>query len=461
MFIDLLFSRINKLKNHNYLYLTPNVYTVGNCSAEILFGIIKAKSKGKLLFIIYPFDIPFIFKWRLTNNELFLLESKYIAQQSMCTRLMVRLLATIVYIPIRIYGLTIRDCFGKKIDESISIPRIGENEIFSPIFEEKNYDYFHMKQYILNYCTPDKMKDLITKVHVLSENESINNLKKTLGMLETDWYVCLHVREAGFRDDAGRREYRNSNICNYIKAIKEITSRGGYVVRMGDNTMLRLPNMERVIDYPFTDYNNDVNDLLLIKYCFFYLGTQSGILDVANLFFKNVLLTNMVTWGASGLRGAYARGILKHWFCKEKNKYLSLEELFSIGEGFIEYEHVIWDNNEDAMEWKKNFKTLPSIDGKYFLTENNEDEINDAVIEYFDLLHSKSLSTTYLQNSYINYRNKCIENFLHGDGIYMFDSDRRNKIENYQYCFIVELSDGLISNSFLSKNWKNNSKNRV
>ena len=49
-------------------------------------------------------------------------------------------------------------------------------------------------------------------------------------------YACMFV-EAGFRGDKGRRNYRNPNILNYIPAIKEITSRGGWVVRMGDNTM--------------------------------------------------------------------------------------------------------------------------------------------------------------------------------------------------------------------------------
>ena len=67
MFVDNLFSKINASKSHRYLYLTPHVYTVGNCSIEILYGIIAAKSRGKKLFIIYPFDIPFVFKWNITN----------------------------------------------------------------------------------------------------------------------------------------------------------------------------------------------------------------------------------------------------------------------------------------------------------------------------------------------------------------------------------------------------------
>ena len=115
MFVDNLFSKINTSKSHRYLYLTPHVYTVGDCSTEILYGIIKAKSRKKKLFIIYPYDIPFIFRWKLTNNELFLLESKYIVKQGKYVRLMVRLLATLVYVPIRIYGLIARDYFGKNI----------------------------------------------------------------------------------------------------------------------------------------------------------------------------------------------------------------------------------------------------------------------------------------------------------------------------------------------------------
>jgi len=270
MFIDKLFRRINKSNSHPYFYLTPNLYTVGNCAEEIISGVNAAKSRNKKLFILYPYDLPFIFKWKLTNNELFLLESKHIFKQGRYMLLSTRLLITIAYIPIRIYALIARDFFKKRVGESTLMPRIGGKEIYVPDGVNK-FDYNLVKKFVSEWRGAQAVTDFkIRKSRLL--NNQLSSLKKSLGMCEDDWYVCLHVRESGFRNDAGRREYRNSNVYNYIKAIKEITSRGGWIIRMGDDTMQRLPDMERVIDYPFSEHKNDLNDILLIKHCYFYLG---------------------------------------------------------------------------------------------------------------------------------------------------------------------------------------------
>ena len=117
-----------------------------------------------------------------------------------------------------------------------------------------------------------------------------------MGVSVDDCFVCVHVRESGFRNDAGRREDRNATIGNYVKAFERITERGGWVIRMGDATMTKLPEMERVILYAFTKYKSDLMDLFLIKKCGFFIGCQSGILDIASLFQKPTLIINMYNW---------------------------------------------------------------------------------------------------------------------------------------------------------------------
>jgi hypothetical protein len=39
--------------------------------------------------------------------------------------------------------------------------------------------------------------------------------------------------------------------------MEEITQRGGWVIRLGDEAMLPLPDMNRVIDYPFSGLKLD------------------------------------------------------------------------------------------------------------------------------------------------------------------------------------------------------------
>ncbi|MDP6426357.1 MAG: TIGR04372 family glycosyltransferase, partial [Dehalococcoidia bacterium] len=216
-------------------------------------------------------------------------------------------------------------------------------------------------------------------------NDSYEHQK--LGIPKNSWFVCLHVRGSGFRDDKGRREYRNANILNYIPAIKEITSRGGWVVRMGDDTMTPLPSMENVIDYPFTKYKSDFMDLCLIQNCLFYIGSQSGPHDIARLISKNTLLVNMFAWNLDP-RGIRGRGILKHVYSKRDRRYLSIKELLTRdwGAKSMDIAYGVFDGDN------------------YIVRENSEGEISRAVLEYMDFLSNNDLSLTSKQKEFIKYR---------------------------------------------------------
>jgi len=99
---------------------------------------------------------------------------------------------------------------------------------------------------------------------------------RRMSLPDDAWFVCLHVREGGWHKDL--MDERNASIGNYLEAIREVTSRGGWVVRMGDASMTRLPPMERVIDYPFTPSKSYAMDLYLIAECRAYIGMQSGFI---------------------------------------------------------------------------------------------------------------------------------------------------------------------------------------
>ena len=44
-----------------------------------------------------------------------------------------------------------------------------------------------------------------------------------MGIPKNEWFVCLHVREGGFRNDYEESACRNASIHNYIKGIEAIT----------------------------------------------------------------------------------------------------------------------------------------------------------------------------------------------------------------------------------------------
>ena len=114
---------------------------------------------------------------------------------------------------------------------------------------------------------------------------------REMGIPKGAWYVCVYARDGGFYSSKNYKEgtnkkIRNSNIKNYIKAIKLITDRGGWVIRMGDRNMQPLSKIKNVIDYPFSEFKSDLMDLYLIKNCSFFICNHSGITGAAIKFEK-------------------------------------------------------------------------------------------------------------------------------------------------------------------------------
>lgn len=108
------------------------------------------------------------------------------------------------------------------------------------------------------------------------------------GMPGDAWFVALHVREAP------TGEIRNADVLDYLPAIREVTSRGGWVVRMGNPTMTPLPRMDNVIDYAHSAVQSDRVDVYLVAGCRFFIGTNSGPAYAPGLFGVPVLQTNLV-----------------------------------------------------------------------------------------------------------------------------------------------------------------------
>lgn len=118
-----------------------------------------------------------------------------------------------------------------------------------------------------------------------------------LGVPPGAWYVGLHVREGGFHGDgAGATgNHRNARIEDYLPAIREITSRGGWVIRLGDSTMTPLPRMEKVVDYARSSVKSERMDLFLLATARFVLGTTSGLTTATLAFGTPMLLVNCIS----------------------------------------------------------------------------------------------------------------------------------------------------------------------
>lgn len=436
MIIDRIIDYASNMKYCSVVLLSPHVYGVGNCAEQIYFGLLKARREGKKLYILRPYDIPWLLKYRLTNHELFRIESDYCypANDNFIGKL-IRLALTAVYTPFRILNLLLMRFSGRCLNESYSFPEIGMKTLWQPKSEMKYFSWqvvhsYDWKEQINRYLPVRLRKVSLDKAQII---------RSKMGIRKEDWLVCLHVREGGFRNDWDRRAWRNATIDNYIPAIKAITEAGGWVIRMGDNTMTPLPKMDQVIDYPFSPFKSDLMDLYLISECRFYIGSHSGILDVALLFNKPVIIPNMVDWTFGHFYKRSDLGITKHVYSFSQRRFLSIKEMF---EGPWSMQELFGSLGED-----------------YKMYENSPEEIKTLICEYMDSAKVGVKKLSPLQEEANRQRilqayRLFEEGKVHGDA-----DDLRNIVTKYRIASRIESSLGTLGRTFLEENWYRSSKN--
>jgi putative glycosyltransferase (TIGR04372 family) len=114
---------------------------------------------------------------------------------------------------------------------------------------------------------------------------------KKYGVPENAWFVCIHARTAGFYRNQ-EQDLRNVSIEHFNDAISYVTSQGGWIVRMGDPTMPRLPDMPQVLDYAHNPDRIDALDVFLSARCRAFLGCASGPYSIAATFGVPVAVSN-------------------------------------------------------------------------------------------------------------------------------------------------------------------------
>ena len=365
--LDLYSERSNK-----YLLLSPCPYAIGTGAEEILYGIKKAVILGKKLVIVRTRVPELLGQYKTSNEELFKIENEYI-ENNCFTKFFVEYLVAVIFTIWRVSSLLLRKLNIHTAHET-NFPTIGSRYLWRANMDDK---FSWSVYYDLNW---DRFNDRKSWGVMGFKNEAL----ATEGLIDNlfpgnsnAWYVCLHIREAGYRKDYGRREYRNNNILDYVVMIQEITSRGGYVVRMGDNTMTKLPLMDKVIDYPFSKFKSSLNDFLLIKNCKIYIGNQSGIWDVANLLSKPTISTDMVHWLHTYPVKYGDLGVYVNVYDSVKKRSLSFSEVMEAG----------WE----AMT------LCADMSSRYSVSSNTPEQLRQVVNEYFDWIENGIIYTD-LQN---------------------------------------------------------------
>ncbi|MBI4642862.1 MAG: TIGR04372 family glycosyltransferase [Deltaproteobacteria bacterium] len=175
------------------------------------------------------------------------------------------------------------------------------------------------------------------------------------GVPRDAWFVCLHVREAGYLPELKCHSYRDADVMTYLPAIKFIVSRGGWVIRMGDPTMKPLPPLPQVIDYAHSPVRSDWMDIFCCAQCRFLLGTNSELFLVSYVFGVPGALTNF-TPAAETPYSQKDLFIPKLYYSEIEKRMVSFQELFDKklsytyrSELFDEAGIILIDNSEEEI----------------------------------------------------------------------------------------------------------------
>ena len=126
-----------------------------------------------------------------------------------------------------------------------------------------------------------------------------------VGLGPGDWFVCFHCRDASYlsrRIGFGAGEvpspsYQDADIATYFDAIKWVRDQGGFVFRMGAIVDSPLPPLgPRIIDYA-SSHRTDFLDIYLSAHCRFFIGSNSGIVCVPQIFNVPLCCANIFPFG--------------------------------------------------------------------------------------------------------------------------------------------------------------------
>lgn len=429
MIISKLINFLNYKKSFPYFIVTPCPYAIGTASADLMYtGYFSIKNKKKLI-VIFP---SFFFKtlnYNICNYSLFN-EVKFFNQLSCIEKLIkifISFFINLEFYLVRSYVVLINDkFFKKKLPEKIRFLSTGrELGLRKKTFDEieslfKHYDGFDINRKIFYFLNKVEKKcfDIFSRLDI-----SKSKKKK---------FICIHAREASFRKDLGRREYRNINIDNFTSSINYLIDQGYSVIRLGDQSMKRLNiKNKNFLDYPFSEIKSESMDIFFIKNCFFYIGTSSGILDTARLFNKPTLISNMINPLSDSYPLRYFdRGYLKNVYDKKK---LKINE-------FLSYPFKFHNPERDVTELK--------------FEENTSEDNFLNIQEYLKVMETSNFSFSNIQEKYLNLKKKYIVSFLSKEiNNYTDPESLVNFHEAKKIIFYLYLAEGCLTNNYLENNF--------
>jgi putative glycosyltransferase (TIGR04372 family) len=206
-------------------------------------------------------------------------------------------------------------------------------------------------------------------------------------------YVCVFQRDSNYlkiKENKSQedRDCRDADIDAIIPSIRYLIDKGYYVIRVGSLAKDKVSFQHKMfIDYPFTKYVSDFNDIYIVANSSFLVGASSGICDVAALFDVPRLVINAVPFGHSTV------GKKTMFIPKKLSKKGSIVPFFD-----KHTKSLIEESSCDVVK-KKGYNYI----------DNTEDEILDAVKDFIQYLSFDGI----LESDYLADMNIYFNSYLH------------------------------------------------
>jgi len=256
------------------------------------------------------------------------------------------------------------------------------------IFDGKGFFYY------LEYKSNESEFLFAEQIVSLSESQKClgNEILLKMGITDNDKIVSIYTRDSRFLDnfdnqrDWSYHNYRDTNINNYLKAIKYLVEEGFTVVRIGSeySKSLKFTN-GKYIEYNLSDYKSSFMDLYLPYISRFMIGNKSGPEGLALIFNTPLLVTDLTAFMELALG---------------KNDLFIQKKIIDLKGNIVPFKEVITNEKYYTPDGNK----MKSLYGLTYL-ENTPDEILDATIEMYNKLSDNltlKLTQVDLLNRYHN-----------------------------------------------------------
>ena len=375
---------LNSIKVFPYYFISPLIYSYGNAAEQIFLVSREKKLKNKKIIILdYSYFCNFL-KIKIANKNL--LKDVVINNQKQRNKnvlfISLELLVFIEFFIRRSFIIFIKDRLKFTTKELDRFPYIGLKKLYSTNDTQKKYQFVN--------------ELAINQSHILLNDEAIKFCKKNLKNLnlEESKMVTLHVRDSNYKNDGSKRNYRNSDINNYIELINFYIQNDYKVIRIGEKNCNKINyNHKNFIDYPSSNFQSSLIDLYLIYISDLFIGTSSGPRSVAEMFTKPTLITNLDDLSDFPIKNS-DRTIFKKFFKKDNKNKLDLTKLDEISYNLYNPElfldDFVFEENSPEELYEAGKEFLNNYDKNLFSLSVNQIKFNEQLIQNFKFFNTEN-----------------------------------------------------------------------